>query len=478
MTRHAMTRPAPERRDRDAAGTPRRRPLGRPRTAAAGLTVVLAAALAIPALTFAGGTAVAAASAGSAAYHGKADRAGPARPAAAGIAAAGTAGGPLQAWGSNQTGQLGDGTTNATAVPVKVQLPSGTTVTQARGGCFHTVALTSKGHVLAWGDNSFGQLGNGTTISSDAPVRVQLPSGTKVTAVRAGCLFSLALTSKGHVLAWGDNTDGQFGNGTTADSDTPVRVKLPQGSTATAISAGENFGLARTAKDHALAWGDNSFGQLGNDTTISSKTPVRVKLPKGSKVRILSAGFNFAFASTSGGGAYAWGADNVGQLGDGITTTDSDTPVSIGPQQVGSQQVGSQQGGSRQGGPFGHLVSVVAGCGHALALISTGQLLAWGANSMGQLGNGTTTSSDKGVLVMLPAGTTVTAISAGCEDSYALTANGQVLAWGANSKSQLGDDGDLTSRDTPVMVDLPSGQRPLVVGAGPLASSAFAVMHE
>ena len=224
------------------------------------------------------------------------------------------------------------------------------------------MALTSKGHVLAWGDNSFGQLGNGSTVSTDAPVRVKLPSGTRVTAVRAGRLFSLALTSKGHVLAWGDNAEGQFGNGTTTGSDTPVRVRLAEGTTATAISAGEDFGLARTAKGHALAWGENSVGELGNGTTVSNETPVRVKLPKGSKVRILSAGLNFAFASTSGGGVYAWGADNVGQLGDGTITTDSDTPVSIGP----------QQDGPRQGGPGERLISLVAGCGHALALLANG----------------------------------------------------------------------------------------------------------
>ena len=464
MTGQMMTGPASM--DRATPVALRRRRARRAGPATAGLTVTLAAALAIPALTFAGGAAMAAA--GTTAHAITADRAGAGRPAAAGLAAAGTASGPLRAWGSNQTGQLGDGTTDATAVPVRVQLPAGTKVTQARAGCFHTLALTSKGHVLAWGDNSFGQLGNGTTVSSDAPVRVKLPSGTKVTAVRAGCLFSLALTSKGHVLAWGDNTDGQFGNGTTAGSDTPVRVRLPSGTTATAISAGENFSLARTSKDHALAWGDNSLGEFGNGSTVSSETPVRVKLPKGSKVRILSAGFNFAFASTSGGGAYAWGADNLGQLGDGITTTDSDTPVSIGPQQVGSQQ----------GGSSGHLVSLVAGCGHALALLSNGEFLAWGANSQGQLGNGTTTSSDRPVFVMLPAGATVTAISAGCTNSYALTATGHVLAWGSNGQGQLGDDGGPTSEDTPVRVDLPPGRRALAVGAGPLANTAFAVMHK
>ncbi len=452
--------------DRATPGTFRRRRARRAGPAAAGLIVTLAAALAIPALTFAGGPAMAAS--GTTAHAMTADRAGAGRPAAAGLAAAGTASGPLRAWGSNQTGQLGDGSTDPSDFPVRVQLPSGTKVTQARAGCFHTVALTSKGHVLAWGDNSFGQLGNGSTVSSDTPVRAKLPSGTKVTAVRAGCRFSLALTSKGHVLAWGDNTEGQFGNGTTTGSDTPVRVKLAQGTTATAISAGKDFGLARTAKGHALAWGENSLGELGNGTTVSSETPVRVKLPKGSKVRILSAGFNFAFASTSGGGVYAWGADNLGQLGDNTITTDSDTPVSIGP----------QQDGPRQGGPGERLVSLVAGCGHALALLANGEFLAWGANGQGQLGNGTTTSSDRPVFVLLPTGTTVTALSAGCNDSYALTANGHVLAWGSNSKGQLGDDGGPAGEDTPVRVDLPPGRRALAVGAGPLASTAYAVMHK
>ena len=464
MTGQMMTGPASP--DRATPVPFRQQRARRAGPATAGLTVTLAAALAIPALTFAGGAAMAAS--GATAHAMTADLAAAGRPAAAGLAAAGTATGPLRAWGGNQSGQLGDGSTDPSDVPVRVQLPSGTKVTQARAGCFHTVALTSKGHVLAWGDNSLGQLGNGSTVSSDTPVRAKLPSGTKVTAVRAGCRFSLALTSKGHVLAWGDNTDGQFGNGTTTGSDTPVRVKLAQGTTATAISAGKDFGLARTAKGHALAWGENSLGELGNGTTVSSETPVRVKLPKGSKVRILSAGFNFAFASTSGGGVYAWGADNLGQLGDNTITTDSDTPVSIGP----------QQDGPRQGGPNGHLVSLVAGCGHALALVSNGELLAWGANDMGQLGNGTTTSSDRPVFVMLPAGTTVTAISATCTDSYALTAKGHVLAWGSNFEGELGDDGGPASEDTPVRVDLPTGRRALAVGAGPLANTAFAVMHK
>jgi alpha-tubulin suppressor-like RCC1 family protein len=426
----------------------------------------VAAALAISALTFFGGAAMAAASTRATVHEVTAQRASAGRSATPGIAAGGSASGTLRAWGGNANGQLGNGTTTNAGVPVKVELPTGTKVTQVRAGCLHTVALTSKGHVLAWGANGFGELGTGTITDSTTPVRVKISRSTKITAVRAGCHFSLALTSKGHVLAWGDNGFGELGNGTTIGSDTPVRVQLPTGTKATAISAGWNFSLARTSKGHVLAWGLNDNGQLGNGTTTNSDTPVRVHLPTGSKAQILSAGFNFAFASVSGGGVFVWGANNLGQFGDG-TTTSSDTPVSIGPMH-----------GGPVGGPIGHLVSLVAGCGHTIALFSRGAVLAWGGNDFGQLGNDTTTSSLTPVRVHLPASAQVKAISASCNDGYALTAKGHVFAWGYNSQGQLGDDGPPAGRDTPARVDLPSGRRAVALGAGPLAEHVLAIVRK
>jgi len=170
------------------------------------------------------------------------------------------------------------------------------------------------------------------------------------------------------VLAWGANSLGQLGDGTTTSSDTPVRTKLPTGAQATGISAGDNFGLARTAKGHALAWGQNFSGQLGNASTASSSTPVRVGLPAGAVVTTMTAGEDFALVGTSGGGLFAWGANNLGQFGNG-TTTSSDTPVEVfilirGPS-------------------IGHLVSLAAGLGHTLALFSSGALLAWGLTTSG-----------------------------------------------------------------------------------------------
>ena len=90
------------------------------------------------------------------------------------------------------------------------------------------VAATASRTVLAWGSNGSGELGDGTTTDSDTPVRVDLAKGTKVTGISAGANFSLARTSKGHALAWGQNHDGELGNGENADSETPVRVQLPK----------------------------------------------------------------------------------------------------------------------------------------------------------------------------------------------------------------------------------------------------------
>jgi alpha-tubulin suppressor-like RCC1 family protein len=230
------------------------------------------AALAIPSVAAAGGAAASAAGSG-------ADR-----PQAA------AAGGSLRAWGDNHFGQLGNGTTISSATPVKVQLPAGTRVTSVRAGCFHSLALTTTGHVLAWGDNSRGQLGNGTTTSTGTPVMVKLPPGTKVKAVRAGCFHSLTLTTKGHVLAWGFSGQGELGSGSTLSSPEPVRVKLPTGAKVTAVAAGCDHNLALTAKGHVLAWGFGAQGQLGDGATANSVLPVRAQIPAGFVAIAVAAG--------------------------------------------------------------------------------------------------------------------------------------------------------------------------------------------
>jgi alpha-tubulin suppressor-like RCC1 family protein len=444
-------------RDRTTSAAPRRRSLLL-RPAAAGLAAALSAALAIPALTIAGGAAMAAPVAGTTSFQ---QKSGPVT--RDNLAAADTAASRhVLAWGRNDFGQLGNGTSTGASTPVRVRLPGRATVQQVRAGCDHTVALTSTGQVLAWGINSNGQLGNGSIASRETPVRVRIPRGTKVTAVRAGCDFSLALTSRGGVLAWGDNFYGQLGNHTTTDSHVPVRVQLPAGTKVTAISAGGSFALARTSGGRVLAWGQNTNAELGNDSTTSSDVPLQVDLPPGVRVTIISAGYNFAVARATGRpfAYFAWGANNLGQYGNG-STAGSATPVGVIDSVTGPGHV--------------HLASLFAGCGHTLALLSSGAVLAWGANDEGQLGNGTTTGSDAPVVVRLGR-TKVAAISASCDDSYALTRDGHVLAWGYDGEGQLGNGGAV-NRDRPVRVHLPSGWRASAVGSGPVAGHALAIVH-
>ena len=165
----------------------------------------------------------------------------------------------MLAWGYDADGELGDGNRTNSDVPVKVKLPAGTKVTAVAAGGYYSLALTSTGAVLAWGYNTDGELGDGNTTSSDVPVKVKLPAGRKVTAVAAGGSLegvggdtagpghSLAVTSTGTVLAWGYNADGELGDGNRTSSDVPVKVKLPAGRKVTAVAAGELHSLAVTS---------------------------------------------------------------------------------------------------------------------------------------------------------------------------------------------------------------------------------------
>ncbi|MFF2007639.1 Ig-like domain repeat protein [Streptomyces sp. NPDC058195] len=362
-------------------------------------------------------------------------------------------GGDVWTWGRNQFGQLGNGTTApstepGSTVPIQADLPEGTTATAVAGGYGHSVALTSTGQVLAWGQNDVGQLGDGTFTDSTTPVQVQLPAGSTATAIASGDDFVVALTSTGELLAWGYNQWGQLGNGVTGgESNVPVHVNLPAGTTATAVSCGAGHCLALTAAGEVLAWGDNDFGQLGDGTVVSRNEPVPVNLPAGTTVTSIAGGDDHSLALTSTGQVYAWGYNGGGQLGNG-TTTNSSTPVLVHL-------------------PTGITVTSVAAAHgfQSFALTAAGEVLAWGDNTYGQLGDGTTTRRTEPVLVHLPTGTTVTSIAGGDDHTVALTSTGQVLAWGYNRYGQVGD-GTTTNRTEPVPVELPDGAVVTAIGAG------------
>jgi alpha-tubulin suppressor-like RCC1 family protein len=343
-----------------------------------------------------------------------------------------TSSGGVKCWGDNGDGRLGDGTSgwaNIRTTPVEVVgLSSGAAAIAA--GTAHTCALTTGGGVRCWGQNSRGQLGDGTTTERSTPVDVAgLSSGA--IAIAAGNSHTCALMAGGGVKCWGDNSLGQLGDGTTTDHSTPVNV-AGLSSAAASIAAGESHTCALMAGGGVKCWGDNWDGQLGDGTTTDRSTPVNVA-GLSSGVAAIAAGGDHTCALTTSGGVKCWGDNWYGQLGDG-TTTDRRTPVNVAGLSSGA-------------------AAIAAGVWHTCAVTTGGGAKCWGWNSSGQLGDGTTTDRSTPVNVAeLSSG--VAAIAAGGFHTCALTTVGRVKCWGWNWYGQLGD-GTTIDRKTPVDVVSP-----------------------
>lgn len=364
--------------------------------------------------------------------------------------------GVATAWGGNGSGQLGDGSKTVRTAPVAVSFPPGTQVVQLAAGSNHALAILSDGSVYAWGDNTYGELGDGTNNSAKAPVPVTLPTGVVPVSVAAGALTSALLASDGTLYSWGLNNVGQLGNGSTTDALVPTPVDLPPATVVTAVALGAAHLLALTSTGAVYSAGGNTAGQLGTNSVSPTATPVPVHLPAGVSVAGVSAGQGHSLAVTSDGAVLAWGDNSHGQLGTG-TNNPATVPV---PTSLPSG---------------GKVTAVSAGANHSLALAADGTVLAWGANDSGQLGVGTNQDGTAPVAVTLPAGAQITAIGAGSRSSYALAADGSVLAWGDNASGAVGD-GSTTMRLSPVSVHLPTGGSATAIGSGDVSGSGYALV--
>ena len=244
--------------------------------------------------------------------------------AGAGHTCAVTTAGAVKCWGRNDYGGLGDGTTTDSTTPVDV-VGLGSGVASVSAGDEDSCAVTTAGAVKCWGRNVEGELGDGTTTSSAAPVDV-VGLGSGVASISAGTDHTCAVTTTGAVKCWGWNLDGELGDGTTTDSATPVDV-VGLGSGVASISSGASHTCAVTTAGAVKCWGWNPYGQLGDGTTTNSTTPVGV-VGLGSGVASVSAGDYHSCAVTTSGAVKCWGYNLYGELGDG-TTTSSTTPVAV-----------------------------------------------------------------------------------------------------------------------------------------------------
>jgi alpha-tubulin suppressor-like RCC1 family protein len=355
--------------------------------------------------------------------------------------------GGLDCWGSNEFGQLGDGTTADRAVPAGVPA-TGWEVSAVSGGSVHTCAVLTNGMVRCWGDNSLGQLGDGTTVARLTPVTVSGLSGGDapvahgVASVSTGAGHSCTLTTAGGVECWGRNASGQLGDGTVTNRSTPVPVAgLSTG--VVFVAAGDTHTCALTVAGGIKCWGDNSYGALGDGTTTSRSAPVDVAGLTSGVARV-AAGASFTCAVTTSGGLKCWGRNQAGNLGDG-TTANRAAPVNVTGLTTG-------------------VASVSTGSLHACAVSTTGGLTCWGSNAKGQLGDGTTNDALTSVSVS-GLGSGIASVTAGYASTCALTTGGGVKCWGANAAGELGD-GTTTERHAPVDVSgLTSGVASLEYGA-------------
>ncbi|MFA5459314.1 MAG: prepilin-type N-terminal cleavage/methylation domain-containing protein [Bacilli bacterium] len=374
--------------------------------------------------------------------------------------------GTVWAWGQNSSGQLGNGTTEDSYLPIQVKGHEGegylTDIIQIAAGSAHSVALKRDGTVWTWGNNSYGQLGDGTTTNKSTPVQVRGVNGegylTNITQISART-HTIALTYNGTVISWGNNMSGQLGDGTAINKATPVQVKDLSGTGVLTnikqVVAGKGYSFMGSEGYHSaalinngtvLAWGYNGYGQLGNQTTESSLIPVET-IGLTDVVQITS-GQHSLYALKNNGTVWAWGYNIAGSLGDG-TTTDRHTPVQVkGPEGEGY---------------LTNIIQIKGGYRHTVALKNDDTVWTWGINSSGQLGDGTTTSRLTPVQVKGIGGegylTNVKYISAGGAFPFGLGGgycivskdDGSVWTWGYNLYGQLGD-GTTTKGTTPKKV--------------------------
>jgi alpha-tubulin suppressor-like RCC1 family protein len=316
--------------------------------------------------------------------------------------------GTVLAWGNNTSGQLGDGTNTNRSSPVQVRGLTG--VTAITAGQNNTVALTDDGTVWVFGSNGYA--------TSTIPVQVLGLNG--VTAIASGNIHTLALKQDGTVWAWGDNGSGELGDGTTTYRSVPVQVAGLTG--VRAIGAGGNHSLAVKQDGTVWAWGWNLSGQLGDGTTVNRSTPVQV--PGLTGVVAVAGGYSFSLALKMDGTVWGWGQDG----GQG-TASNPYLPVQA-PGLTG-------------------VTAIAVGDWHIVALTQDGTVWTSGSNQYGQLGDGTTTGRSVSVRVSGLNG--VTAITAGRNSTLVLKQDGTVWAWGFTADGLLAD-GASASRTTPATV--------------------------
>ncbi|NDD92119.1 hypothetical protein EBZ37_08545, partial [bacterium] len=350
-----------------------------------------------------------------------------------------TSEGGLKCWGWNSDGQLGNGSNvsddssydgvalTPTLIEPGVIYSTGITATQKiTAGETHSCSIGTDGTLKCWGDNSYGQLGDGTTKNRVSPMMVQ--TDVSYAQVSAGSNYTCAITSSGQLRCWGYNYNGQLGDGTGSDQYSPVVVD--PGVSYSAISTGYSHACGITTAGALKCWGNNDSGQLGNGDTTNQLLPVPVD--EGTVFGAVSVGkYNTTCAITTSGTLKCWGANQLGQLGD-TTTTSRLTPVSI-------------DGATRY-------LEVAVGSQHTCGITTDYVLKCWGSHGQGQLGVSTAPEWTASPIVV-HSGTSYKSVKAGYYHTCGITSSNELYCWGNNGGGEVGDGSQDTTRTAPVRID-------------------------
>lgn len=386
-------------------------------------------------------------------------------------------------------------------LPVSGAVISTVTPTVSVGNGF-MVALDAMGHAYAWGDNTAGVLGNGTTTSETHAVAVTMPDQVTFTAIAAGANHVVALSADGGVYTWGSNATGQLGYEQGSIQTTPRLVEALADKTAMAVAAGNGFSIALMQDGTVYTWGTNANGELGVSASEVASFRTFPTVLGGNMENLyfirISAGQSSAAAITASGTVYLWGRNASGQLGTSAiakllpfspTSLTSCAEVALGENHsVALLSDGSiKNAGLNDRGQFGvgetydlayeffqaaslaspkPIVDVAAGTRHTAALAANGTVYTWGYNDKGQLGYSGSTTQTSPKAVSLGDGVVASSVTAAYNNTAVVTADGRVYAFGANGSGQLGNGLVSDNITSPAAVLGTNGIDPLYLGMG------------
>ena len=355
--------------------------------------------------------------------------------------------GSLTCWGSNRHGQLGTGKSGASILSPQTVETGDKTAMAIDGGLGHTCALfedeDSNVFLWCWGENDVGQVGTSDSVTRLVPTSIYEDDVSFTTGYKHTCALGT-----NNLVCWGENGAGQLGVGDTINRfyTNLAYVNLGTNKSGKAISAGNEHTCAILNDDKIKCWGKGGSGRLGNGGASDSSTPVAVTMGDSVTAVKISAGREHTCAIFNDNKVYCWGRNNGGQLGIG-STTDSTTPSVL---DLGTDKTAT---------------TISAGNNHSCAILNDNSVKCWGTNSFGQLGDGSKTRRTSPIAVNLGTNRTATAIHAKGDYTCAILDNGSLKCWGRNSVGQLGD-GTTTNRNTPTAVDLGAGRTATAMGGG------------